>query len=119
MPTGFLAMPGLVPFPPLGSTAGLGGYNPELYPFPEPPDPFKEGKGTETIIQAQGFAGPGTAIRYPELGSEQEEGTNILASVAPAPRLSGEAPTPAGGEEDGVSVQATVRRGPRVIIRTS
>ena len=35
MSAGFLAMPGIIPFPPLGSTAGLGGFGFEVILPPE------------------------------------------------------------------------------------
>ncbi len=52
MSAGFLSLNGIIHFPYLGSTSGLGGVNAEVYPFPEEPDTFQEGVGTGTTIQA-------------------------------------------------------------------
>lgn len=67
MSSGFLAMSGIIPFPPLGTMAGLGGLNDELIPFPEDPsEGFNEGVGLDVQMQAFSPAGPKTTIIFSE-----------------------------------------------------
>lgn len=85
MSDGFLALSGLVPFPPLASTAGLGGLNDELIPFPEEPDPFQEGKGRQTTIAAFGSAGSPKAQAF--IGKPPEPAPRPTMSVETPPRV--------------------------------
>lgn len=62
MSAGFLAMPGIIPFPPLGSVAGLGGLNAELIPFVLIEPDLIEGFEPNVVIAATALDGPKTAL---------------------------------------------------------
>jgi hypothetical protein len=67
MSAGFLALNGFTHFPPLGSTAGLGGLNDELIPFPiDPLSGLQEGVGLDATLQASSPNAPKVAIFFPD-----------------------------------------------------
>ena len=94
MSAGFLAMPGIIPFPPLGSTAGLGGFGFEVILPPEV-DGFIEFE-PNVVVAATTFKGPKTAL--------------FATAPAPAARVQLSSPVPT---KRAPSVKVTITRAPK------
>jgi len=96
MGVGFLAMPGIIPFPPLGGTAGLGGLNDELIPFPEVGG-LIEGFEPNVAVAATTLRGPKTT----------------LFATAPAPAAKVQLSAPSAPTKRAPSVKVTITREPK------
>lgn len=135
---GFIALSGMIGLGSLTVSHGLGSceFNPIVFPAE---DPYKGGKGLETIIRAHTLDGPRMELRFPEiplsecdkppsragvysgprtLGSwtsppKESSGAGAQAVTTPAPTLLGarEAPAASGS---GARAERSARRAPRV-----
>jgi hypothetical protein len=90
MSAGFLSMNGITHFPALGSTAGLGGLNDELIPFPEDLlRGLREGVGLDATLQASSPNAPKVAIFFPDHeGATSFARAPVSATKSRAPGMS-------------------------------